>query len=42
LEYCLKCLWVHPYTIPPAKMAPDLVIWVAYGLEMMPLHHGSG
>ena len=23
LECCLKGIWVHPYTIPPDKLAPD-------------------
>jgi hypothetical protein len=26
LECCLKGIWVHPYTIPPAKLAPNLRI----------------
>jgi hypothetical protein len=25
---CLKGKWVHPYTIPPAKLAPDMVIFL--------------
>jgi hypothetical protein len=24
LVYCLKGMWVHPYAVTPAKMAPDL------------------
>jgi hypothetical protein len=24
LVFCLKGVWVHPYTITPAKLAPDL------------------
>ena len=32
LECCLKGIWVHPYTIPLAMLAPDLGdLWVAYG-----------
>jgi len=31
---CLKGIWVHPYTIPPAKLAPDLTslgcLWSRY------------
>jgi len=23
LVCCLKCIWVHPYTVTPAKLAPD-------------------
>ena len=26
LVFCLKGTWVHPYTITPAKLAPDLGI----------------
>ena len=26
LVCCLKGIWVHPYTITPAKLAPDLGI----------------
>jgi hypothetical protein len=26
MECCLKGIWVHPYTIPLAKLAPDLEI----------------
>ena len=28
LECCLKGTWVHPYTVTPAKLAPDFGIWV--------------
>jgi hypothetical protein len=26
--YCLKGIWVHPYTLTPAKLTPDLGIQV--------------
>ena len=26
LECCVKGIWVHPYTIPPANLAPNLGI----------------
>ncbi len=26
LVCCLKGIWVHPYTVTPAKLAPDLEI----------------
>jgi hypothetical protein len=28
LVCCLKGIWVHPYTITPAKLAPDLGIQI--------------
>ena len=28
LVCCLKGTWVHPYTVTPAKLAPDFGIWV--------------
>ncbi len=28
LLYCLKGIWLHPYTVTPAKFAPDLGIQV--------------
>ena len=34
LVCCLKGIWVHPYTIPWANLAPDLVFRVACGGEM--------
>ncbi len=40
LVWCLKGIRVRPYTVTPAKLAPDLVIidplWT---VKMMPLHH---
>ena len=27
LVCCLKGIWVHPYIVIPAKLAPDFVIW---------------
>ncbi len=39
---CLKGLWVHPYIVIPANLAPDFGIWVTCGVKMMPLHHGWG
>ncbi len=42
LVCCPRGIWVHPYIIIPAKLAPDFGIWVTCGLKMMPLHHGWG
>jgi hypothetical protein len=28
LVCCLKGTWVHPFTVTPAKLAPDFGIWV--------------
>ncbi len=42
LVSCLKGIWVHPYTITPAKLPPDLGIQVHLGVEMMPQRHGWG
>jgi hypothetical protein len=28
LVYCLKGIWLHPYTVTPAKFPPDLGIQV--------------
>ena len=40
---CLKCMWVHPYTVTPAKLAPDLVIIGPFStVKMMPLRHSWG
>ena len=40
---CLKCIWVHPYTVTPAKLAPDLVIIGPFStVKMMPLRHSWG
>ena len=37
LVCCLKGIWVHPHTISPAKLAPDLVVLgLTYGVEIMP------
>ncbi len=39
LVYCLKRIWVHPYTVTLSE--PQ--IWevrVTCGVEMMPYHHG--
>ena len=32
---CLKGMWVHPYTVTPAKLAPALGIRVTWGMRMM-------
>jgi hypothetical protein len=40
LVCCLKGIWVHPYIVIPAKLAPDFGIWVTCGLKLIPLHHG--
>ncbi len=42
LVCCLKGVWVHPYIVIPAKLAPDFGIQVTCGLKMMPLRHGWG
>ncbi len=40
LVCCLKGIWVHPYIVIPATIAPECGIWVTCGLKMMPLHRG--
>ncbi len=35
-------IWVHPYIVIPAKLAPDFGIWVTCWVKMMPKHHGWG
>ena len=44
LVCCLKGIWVHPYTIPPSKLAPDFDFGVQVQLwsKMMFLHHYTG
>ncbi len=40
LVCCLNSIWVHPYSIPPAKLAPDFgSLWVTWGFKMMPICH---
>jgi hypothetical protein len=39
---CLKGLWVHPYTVILAKLAPDFKLMGHLWSEMMPLRHGWG
>ena len=41
---CLKGIWVHPYTIPPSKLAPDFDFGVQVQLwsKLMFLHHYWG
>jgi hypothetical protein len=39
---CLKGIWVHPHTIPLAKLAPDGNYGLFMGVKMMPLCHGWG
>ncbi len=36
LVCCLKGLWLHPYTVTPAKLPPDLGSQVHLGVEMLP------
>ena len=38
LVCCLKGIWMHPYTITPARLAPG----VTCGVIMMSLRHGWG
>jgi len=41
LVCCLKDRWVHPHTIPQAKLAPDLGIYGNLcGVRMMLVNHG--
>jgi hypothetical protein len=37
---CLKGIWVHPYTVTLAKLAPNLGLLGHLRVEMMPLCHG--
>ncbi len=40
---CVKGKWVHPYTITPAKLAPDLgILGPLWTVIIVPLHHGWG
>ena len=32
---CLRAIWVHPYTITPAKWSQIWKFWVACGVRMM-------
>jgi len=36
---CLRAIWVHPYTIPPGKLDPDLGILGCLWMKMMQLCH---
>jgi hypothetical protein len=40
LVCCLAGIWVHPYFIPPAKLAKILESWVTCGVEIMQLRDG--
>ncbi len=40
LVCCLKGIWLHPCTVTPAKLAPDLVILSLVNCKKVPLHHG--
>ncbi len=40
LVCCLTGIWEHPYTIPPARLATDIGIFVICGGKMIQLHHG--
>ena len=42
LSYCLKGIWVHPYTIAVAKLAPAWGFRFTCGVEMMPWPHVWG
>ena len=36
----LKGIWVHPYTVTPAKLAPDLgILGRLWSVKMVPLRH---
>ena len=40
LVCCLKGIWVHPYTVTPAKLAPDLgILGRLWSVKMVPLRH---
>ncbi len=38
----LKGIWLRPYAVTPAKLAPDLGFRVICGVKMMPWCHGWG
>ena len=40
LVYCLKGIWVHPCTVTPAKLTPDLGILYLMKCNKGPLRHG--
>ncbi len=42
LVCCLKGIWLHPYIVTPAKLAPTWEVRVTCGVEMMPQHQGWG
>ncbi len=43
LVCCLKGIWVHPYTVTPAKLAPDLgILGPLWTVTMVPLRHDWG
>ncbi len=43
LVCCLKGIWVHPYTVTPTKLAPDLgILGPLWTVKMVKLHHGWG
>jgi hypothetical protein len=40
LACSLKGIWVHPYTVTPAKLAPDLgILGRLWSVKMVPLRH---
>ncbi len=43
LVCCLKDIWVHPYTVTSAKLAPELgILGRLWSVKMVPIHHGWG
>jgi hypothetical protein len=43
LVCCLKGIWVHPYIVTQAKLAPDLgILGHLWRVKMVPLHHSWG
>jgi hypothetical protein len=40
LVFCLNGIWMQPYILITAKLAPDFEIWVICGVKMMPLRVG--
>jgi hypothetical protein len=43
LVCCLKGILVHPYTVTPAKLPPDLeILGPLWTVKMVPLRHGWG
>ncbi len=43
LVCCIKGIWVNPYTVTPAKLAPDLgILGPLWTVIIVPLRHGWG